>query len=337
MKPRLGEGRRNRQVGPSSCPRLAGSIQHPPPGPRMESSERGWGGAGCCQRNRRGALALSAEEDTSSVAVKKAGCSLHGQDTWAKAATSWTLGSPFLGSEKGGGCWSHQAGGPPAVGPLWPWPCWDAHDPPAVGEEPPSLLGQKLGVCVLPFLLLGWQESCFVSDRTHPKDWKVPRVLGQSPFGGAWCICPSKQPCWSPPASWAGSLLPGPHLSPPFPHVVCPLVPGGATALVPSAEPGRQAGGPGTSSRPGTNDRLPAGDHSLPQTPGHRGCPGAGEARSVPRGRQGRGGVRVPLSLTARVLIIYLHFSECCFWQVSREEREAARQKQLSGHYRAQQ
>lgn len=57
-----------------------------------------------------------------------------------------------------------------------------------------------------------------------------------------------------------------------------------------------------------------------------QGKAGAGWGRGAPS-----------LSLAARVLVIYLHLSECCFWQVSREERKAARQKQLSGHYRAQQ
>lgn len=46
----------------------------------------------------------------------------------------------------------------------------------------------------------------------------------------------------------------------------------------------------------------------------------------------------MPLSLQGcPVLFVYLHLSQCCFWQVSREGRKVARQKQLTGHDWAQQ
>lgn len=89
--------------------------------------------------------------------------------------------------------------------------------PPCCGGRTTVTPGAK--VCVfpsvhpLPFLLLGWQESCLLSERAHPKGWEMPRVLGHSPYWGSLCICPSKQPCWSP-------LPPGPvpcyqaHISP---------------------------------------------------------------------------------------------------------------------------
>lgn len=241
MEPRLGTG------WPCSCPRFAGNNQPPPP--HAPWSGRGWGGVGCCQRSRPGAGGSGSFGRGCPVAVKKAGCFLRGRDAWTKAATSWTLGPPFLGSEKGGGCQS-----PPAVGPRWPWPCWDACGPPAVEEEPLSLLGQLRGGG-------GFRPSCFVSNGANPKSRKVPRVLG----GGRFAFALPSSHVGARPASWVASLLVAPRLSPPSP---CPLVPGGATALVPSAGPGRRAGGPVPSSGPGTNDRLPAGDCSLRQAPG---------------------------------------------------------------------